>query len=85
MLGGTYQGKIKAPRVNDASDIPICFIQGEGDWIAPTDMIAEFYSSITAPNKKLAIIENAGHTPFLDEPERFCVEVEGFLSECGIG
>lgn len=77
--------QFQAESTSNASDIPICFIQGDGDWIAPTDMVAEYYSSITIPNKKLAIIENAGHTPFLDEPERFCEEVEGFLSECGIG
>ena len=35
------------------------------------------------PNKKeMMVINNAGHTPFLDNPEQFCEAVKTFLSEC---
>lgn len=63
-------------------DIPICFIQGDSDWITPTDMVVDYYSCISAKKKNMVTINNAGHTPFLDNPEQFCEAVKTFLSEC---
>lgn len=63
-------------------DIPICFIQGDNDWITPTDMVADYDLCITAKKKEMITIDNAGHTPFLDNPEQFCEAVKTFLSEC---
>lgn len=64
-------------------DIPICLIQGDGDWITPTDMVADYYSIVSSKQKQMKIIKDAGHTPFLDSPEQFCRAVESFLAECG--
>lgn len=63
-------------------DIPLCFIQGDSDLITPTDLVDNYYSGITAEKKEMVIIENAGHTPFLDNPKQFCEAVKTFLSEC---
>ncbi len=63
-------------------DIPICFIQGDNDWITPTNLVENYYSGVTADKKEMVIINNAGHTPFLDNPEHFCEAVKTFLSEC---
>lgn len=63
-------------------DIPICFIQGESDWITPTDLVREYFLSISADCKDMIEIENAGHTPFLDNPDSFCNAVRSFLGEC---
>ena len=63
-------------------NIPICFIQGDSDWITPTDMVVDYYSRISAEKKEMVTINNAGHTPFLDDPEQFCKAVKDFLSEC---
>lgn len=71
-------------KLSSEYDIPICFIQGDSDWITPTDMVAEYYSGITAEKKEMVTIENAGHTPFLDNPGRFCEAIETFLSGCEI-
>lgn len=68
--------------LSEKYDIPICFIQGDSDWITPTDMVADYYSYISAKKKEMVTIENAGHTPFLDNPEQFCESVKTFLSEC---
>lgn len=59
-------------------DIPICFIQGDSDWITPTDTVADYYSCISA-KKKMVTINNAEHTPFLDNPEQFCEAVKTFF------
>lgn len=71
-------------KLSSEYDIPICFIQGDSDWITPTDMVAEYYSGITAEKKEMVTIENAGHVPFLDNPGQFCRAIETFLSGCGI-
>lgn len=31
--------------LSEKYDIPICFIQGDIDWITPTDMVADYYMS----------------------------------------
>lgn len=68
-------------KVSNEYSIPICFIQGESDWITPTDMVRDYYDTISASSKKFVVIDNAGHTPFLDNPEQFCDEVRQFLEE----
>lgn len=63
-------------------DIPICFIQGKSDWITPTNLVNDYYEVIASDKKEMIVINNAGHTPFLDNPEQFCEAVKTFLSEC---
>ena len=63
-------------------DIPICFIQGDSDWITPTDMVADYYSTVSSKQKEMIIINNAGNTSFLDNPKQFCNAVKIFLDEC---
>ncbi len=65
--------------------IPICFIQGDNDWITPTSLVNDYYEVIVSDKKEIITINNAGHTPFLDNPELFCEAVKAFLSECEIG
>lgn len=68
--------------LSEKYDIPICFIQGDSDWITPTDMVADYYSCISAKKKEMVTINNAVHTPFLDNPGQFCETVKTFLSKC---
>lgn len=63
-------------------NIPICFIQGECDIITPTSLVNDYYEVIESNKKEIITIKNAGHTPFLDNPEHFCEAVKTFLSEC---
>lgn len=68
-------------KMSSEYSVPICFIQGENDWITPTDMVKSYYDTISASSKEFVVIDNAGHTPFLDNPEQFCDEVRRFLEE----
>lgn len=63
-------------------DIPICFIQGDNDWITPTNLVDNYYSGISAKRKEMVTINNSEHTPFLDNPKQFCEVIKTFLSEC---
>ena len=69
-------------KLNKEYDIPICFIQGDSDWVTPTSLVNDYYEVIVSDKKEMIVINNAGHTPFLDNPEQFCVAVKTFLSEC---
>ena len=58
------------------------FIQGDSDPITPTSLVIDYYEIIMFDKKEMIVINNAGHTPFLDNPEQFCEAVKTFLSEC---
>ena len=66
----------------DNINIPICFIQGDSDPITPTSLVNDYYEIIMSDKKEMIVINNAGHTPFLDKPKLFCEAVKTFLSEC---
>ena len=70
--------------LNKKYETPICFIQGDSDWITPTSLVNDYYETIVSDKKEIITINNAGHTPFLDNPEQFCEAVKVFLSECEI-
>lgn len=59
--------------------VPMYYIQGEADYITPTEMVDEYYGKIIAPHKKIIKIKNAGHTPFLDNPAQFATAVHSVL------
>ena len=51
--------------------VPVFFIQGENDNIAPTSLVADYAAKIQAPAKKLDIVPNAGHFVMWTHPEAF--------------
>ncbi len=61
--------------------MPVCFIQGDSDWITPTPLVRDYYATVVAERKEMVVIQDAGHTPFLDHPQRFCAAVKGFLTD----
>lgn len=68
--------------INDVEltdSVPLYYIQGDCDYITPTDMVQNYYDSIDIHSKDMVIIENTGHTPFLDNPESFCHKVKELL------
>ena len=54
---------------------PIYYILGENDGQAPCTIAADYFQSISAPQKQLFQVENAGHFMMLDQPELFCKAV----------
>ncbi len=60
-------------------DVPIYYISGGNDWITPYTMVETYYNNLVAPSKDMIIIDNTGHTPFLDQPERFAAAVKQIL------
>lgn len=61
---------------------PTLVTVGRDDWIVPVPASEEIARLI--PNSKLVIFENSGHSPQLEEPERFQQVVRDFLAEAGV-
>lgn len=51
--------------------VPIYFLCGKYDYITPTALTEDYCSKINAPFKKLIILENSAHYPYIEEPRAF--------------
>ncbi len=51
--------------------IPVYFICGENDWQVPSVVVEKYFNTISAPDKELYWIKNAGHLTDLDNPVEF--------------
>lgn len=60
---------------------PVGFVQGSGDHITPTDTVSEYCIGISAPKKKVMVIQGAGHLPYAERPKEFCDAVLSFLDD----
>ena len=58
-------------------NVPVLFVQGDCDYITPTDMVKEYCESARSDTVRMVTIPDAGHTPFLDNPAAFCETVKG--------
>ena len=61
---------------------PVLVTVGRDDWITPVAAAEEIAGLV--PSARLEIFENSGHSPQLEEPERFIGVVRGFLRDAGI-
>lgn len=59
-------------------DVPVAFFLGRHDINAPTDLAEAYYEALQAPQKELVWFENSGHSPWINESERFVEEVLDF-------
>ncbi|MGH9879886.1 MAG: alpha/beta fold hydrolase, partial [Pyrinomonadaceae bacterium] len=56
---------------------PVLFLWGKSDWFAPPS-VGE-HACRLLPNARIEVLENAGHLPWLDQPERSADLVVQFL------
>ena len=61
--------------------VPTLIVVGRHDWITPVAASEEIASGI--PNAELVIFEHSGHSPQLEENERFIAVVRDFLTRHG--
>ena len=66
------QNEVRLPE-----NVPVLFVQGDCDYITPTDMVKEYCESARSDTVRMVTIPDAGHTPFLDNPAAFCETVKG--------
>jgi len=60
--------------------VPVHFIQGQLDVIAPPDKGREYYEFLKAENKHFTLFENSAHMPQYDEPEKFSNLILSYLN-----
>ena len=60
-----------------SENVPVLFVQGDFDYITPTDMVKEYCESADSDSVRIVTIPDTGHTPFLDNPAAFCEAVKG--------
>ncbi|MCT8990172.1 3-oxoadipate enol-lactonase [Chelativorans sp. SCAU2101] len=84
-----YAGTCAALRDADLTDaakaltVPVLCIAGDQDGSTPPDLVRELASLISGA--RLEIIENAGHLPCIEQPERTAGLIRSFLNQAGIG
>ena len=52
-------------------DVPVHFIQGRKDGVAPYQTAVEYYEYLRAATKTFTCFDNSAHMPHYDEPEKF--------------
>ena len=52
-------------------EIPIAFIMGSEDFVTATPLVVHYYNRVEAPSKRMFILEGAGHSPMLSQPNEF--------------
>jgi len=51
--------------------VPVHFIQGKQDGVAPYQVAVRYYESLQADRKSFTVFDNSAHLPHYDEPEKF--------------
>ena len=64
-------------KIRLSENVPVLFVQGDCDYITPTDMVKEYCESADSDSVRIVTIPDTGHTPFLDNPAAFCEAVKG--------
>lgn len=61
-------------------DIPVLFTHGQFDPIV--NVAASRYGQSITPGSSLSVFENSGHSPFMEEADRFNGELADFVARC---
>jgi len=75
VIVGALMDEVTAVRV------PVYFFQGRHDYVTPSQLTEEYLSKLQAPSKKMVCFENSAHYPFIEEPQRFALEMAKVLEE----
>lgn len=62
-------------------EIPAFFVFGNEDYVCHASLFEKYFAEITSPEKKLVVLENAGHSCFYDQSERFLDAILSFFPE----
>ena len=52
-------------------DCPVIFFAGRHDYIANSQVLAEWFERLKSPSKQFVWFENSGHMPMTEEPAKF--------------
>lgn len=55
--------------------IPVYFFIGRLDLNAPTSLLEDYYKALEAPHKEIVWFEHSGHSPWINESDKFVKEM----------
>ena len=90
-FGAPFSRVIRRPRSwagSDAWDLlggftgRLLVVAGENDAVIPPEVTARIYASASrSRERRLMVIPGAGHTPHLEQPQRWAAVLDGFIAE----
>lgn len=60
-------------------DVPVLFVFGQEENVCPASLLEAVFPEITAPEKQLAVIPEASHSCYFDQPDAFMEVLLSFL------
>jgi pimeloyl-ACP methyl ester carboxylesterase len=63
MHGDGMLSQVDLPKLGTHFTIPMFFVEGAHDLLAPPELARRYYESITAPDKGWVLLEHSGHDP----------------------
>ena len=67
-----------ARRLGTRFDVPVLVVQGDSDVITLTTLAGEYVDDVDAPDKRMALIADAGHFAAFTHPDAFLAELLAF-------
>ncbi len=85
---GSYRGALP-PSLWDADpaasipelQVPVYMFAGERDYICPTLLTERYFQQLRAPRKRLFLMSEAAHFPFLEKPAEFAADMRKIAAE----
>lgn len=71
LMDDCYFG-IDLERESKTYQVPMCYICGDSDIVAPMEAAKKYVEQIEAPVKDVYVLKDAGHNLFMEYPEQFC-------------
>lgn len=78
VVGGTLKGYEPRPRMKDLR-MPTLVVTGRRDIIASPRIAAETAAAFSPGVARLAVLEEAGHRPFIEQTDAYFAEITQFL------
>jgi len=69
---GANAWKLSPIKYANKVEVPVYFIQGIHDKVAPRQLLDKYYKELDAPYKELILLQNSGHFSFIKEVDAFC-------------
>ena len=64
--------------------VPVYYVLGENDQQTPVELSVKYFDEISAPDKRLYLIKNAGHLAMVDNTEDYRAAVCEIVAGCSI-
>jgi len=56
-------------------EVPVYFFEGRNDINAPTSLVEEYFDVLACPERELVWFEHSGHSPWINENDKFVEEL----------